>query len=305
MRHDFIRRVAFVDRGLENLHALSRKLRAAQAPNHLFALAGEHWPDHHFDPAHIAFDDIHARPSVPLSCRRTFLCTRAAVHLSIIERRERRDHRDAKRILSRHQISAQHAPGALRVANADFSREAVDRHRKLHAAIHNFFRHGFGNFYTSRTSQQSLRTVARVRPTFQENAALSILVNHVEAAFHANKEIYGLTILYRNFRDGFGALPRALHQLFPARRRMAHAAFHFHADHFNLFFRSEERTERSDCIAHGADLRLARTSHDNEDFVRWQIHFRGWRDCTRARNEKTRPIPVPEENTWRKTCRWK
>jgi len=54
---------------------------------------------------------------------------------------------------------------------------------------------------------------------------------------------------------------------------MAHAAFHFHADHFNFFFRSEERTERSDGIAHGADLRLARTSDDNEDLVRLRIHF--------------------------------
>src|SRR5882724_1613844 len=33
--------------------------------------------------------------------------------------------------------------------------------------------------------------------------------------------------------------------------------------------------------------------------------FRGGRDCTRARNEKTRRIPVPEENSWCKTRRWK
>src|SRR6202790_3091915 len=56
---DLVGGVAFVDGGLEDLHALARNFGAAQAADQLFALAGKHRADHHFDPAHIAFDDVH------------------------------------------------------------------------------------------------------------------------------------------------------------------------------------------------------------------------------------------------------
>src|SRR6266436_1892296 len=58
MRNNLIRSVAFVDRGLENLHALPRNFRAPP-PDQLLALPRKHWTDHNFDPTHIAFDDIH------------------------------------------------------------------------------------------------------------------------------------------------------------------------------------------------------------------------------------------------------
>ena len=59
MRHDFVGSIARVDGGLENLHALARDFRAAETADQFFALAGEHWADDDFDPAHIAFDDVH------------------------------------------------------------------------------------------------------------------------------------------------------------------------------------------------------------------------------------------------------
>jgi hypothetical protein len=62
MRDDFVRRVTFIDRRLEDLHALARDLRAAQPANQLFALSGKHRTDHHFDPAHVAFDNVHPSP---------------------------------------------------------------------------------------------------------------------------------------------------------------------------------------------------------------------------------------------------
>src|SRR2546429_7427361 len=61
MRHDFVGGVAFVDGGFEDLHALARDFRAAQPPDQLFALAGKHRANDDFDPAHIAFDDVHGR----------------------------------------------------------------------------------------------------------------------------------------------------------------------------------------------------------------------------------------------------
>src|SRR5262249_1607819 len=64
MRNDFIGGIALVNRGLENLHALPGNFRAPQPANQLFALSRKHWPDHHFDPAHISFDDVHARSSL-------------------------------------------------------------------------------------------------------------------------------------------------------------------------------------------------------------------------------------------------
>jgi len=59
MRHDFVGGVAFVDGRFEDLHALARDLRAAQPTDQLLALAGKHRADDDFDPAHIAFDDVH------------------------------------------------------------------------------------------------------------------------------------------------------------------------------------------------------------------------------------------------------
>jgi hypothetical protein len=59
VRHDFVSGVARVDGGLENLHTLASDFRAAQAADQLLALAGKHRADDDFDPAHIAFDDVH------------------------------------------------------------------------------------------------------------------------------------------------------------------------------------------------------------------------------------------------------
>src|SRR6266852_2354272 len=69
MRDDFVGGVAFVAGGLEDLHTLARDLRAAQAANQLFTLAGKHRADHDFDPAHIAFDDVHDRLLLQFSAR--------------------------------------------------------------------------------------------------------------------------------------------------------------------------------------------------------------------------------------------
>src|SRR6266849_1019162 len=61
VRDDFVGGVALVDSGLEDLHSLARDLRAAQATDQLFAFTGKHRADDDFDPAHVAFDDVHGR----------------------------------------------------------------------------------------------------------------------------------------------------------------------------------------------------------------------------------------------------
>jgi hypothetical protein len=62
MGDDAVLGVPLVDYGLEDLHALPADLRAAQAPDQLFAFAGKHRPHDYFDPAHIALDDVHLFP---------------------------------------------------------------------------------------------------------------------------------------------------------------------------------------------------------------------------------------------------
>jgi hypothetical protein len=42
------------------LHALARNFGAAQAANQFLAFAGKHRADDDFDPAHVAFDNVHA-----------------------------------------------------------------------------------------------------------------------------------------------------------------------------------------------------------------------------------------------------
>ena len=59
MRDDFVGGVALINGGLEDLDALARNFRAAQAADQFLALAGKHGADDDFDPAHIAFDDVH------------------------------------------------------------------------------------------------------------------------------------------------------------------------------------------------------------------------------------------------------
>jgi hypothetical protein len=66
MRDDLVGGVAFINGGLEDLHALARNLCTAQPANKLFALAGKHRTDNDFDPAHIAFDDIHGFSLKPI-----------------------------------------------------------------------------------------------------------------------------------------------------------------------------------------------------------------------------------------------
>ena len=219
----------------------------------------------------------------------------AAVHLCIIERRKRGDHGDAKRILARDKIPAEHAPGALRVANSNFSRESIDRNGEFHAAIQNFFGNRLRNFDSAGASEKSLRGVAHVRPAFQKNPTLTVYVNDVEAAFDPDEVISSLTILCREFRHRLRPLARTLHQFFSARRRVANAAVDFYADYFNLFFCGEQRAKRGDGIVHSGELRFARASDDNEDSVGLRIHFRGLWDCTCPRNEKTRTIGAAEE----------
>src|SRR5229473_215608 len=60
MRHDFVGGVTLVNGGLKDLHALAGDFRAAQAADEFFTLAGKHRADDDFNPAHIAFDDVHS-----------------------------------------------------------------------------------------------------------------------------------------------------------------------------------------------------------------------------------------------------
>src|SRR5438094_4973791 len=50
VRDDVIIRETRIDLRLEDLDLLTRDLRAAQAANQFFRLAGEHRPGNHFDP---------------------------------------------------------------------------------------------------------------------------------------------------------------------------------------------------------------------------------------------------------------
>ena len=63
VRNDFVHGVTLIDHRLENLHTLAGNLRAPQSPDQLLALAREHGADDHLDPAHVAFNDVHAPAS--------------------------------------------------------------------------------------------------------------------------------------------------------------------------------------------------------------------------------------------------
>src|ERR1700691_4921762 len=59
MRDDPAFRIPLIDHRLEDLNAMFPILRAAQTPDQLLALSRKHWSDDHFDPTHVALDDVH------------------------------------------------------------------------------------------------------------------------------------------------------------------------------------------------------------------------------------------------------
>src|SRR5262249_34663102 len=199
----------------------------------------------------------------------------------------------------RNEVAAQNSPGSLRIANAGLSREAVDGNGEFRSTQKNFFGEQFRNLHCARTSEKTARAVANKGPAFKENAPVTVFPHNVKAAFEADKIAPSFVSLRCDFRDRFGALPSSEHQLFPVRRRVTHAAFHFDANYFKCMSWRQKLSDRSDRFLNRAEFRLAGTSYGNENLVRVRRHRVLARDCTLRGKENTRSILRAEENSLR------
>src|SRR5262249_42407263 len=97
------------------------------------------------------------------------------IHISIVERCEPRNHRQPERLLPRQEISRQHAPRALSIADANFPCEPVDSRRQFVFAHQDLFGQRLRKFDTSRTPAVPPGAIADVCPTLQKYPADSVL----------------------------------------------------------------------------------------------------------------------------------
>src|SRR5260370_6174115 len=104
--------------------------------------------------------------------------------------------------MPRYEIVREHAPGPLRVTNADGARKLIDRDGKFYAILETFVGERLRNLDPAGAAVITLRSVCYVGPAFQENASMPILLecrmaqhffgrcafmNYVQAAFEADK----------------------------------------------------------------------------------------------------------------------
>lgn len=164
---------------------------------------------------------------------------RRPVHLHIVERRKGRDHCQAEGLLARDEIVAQHAPGALAIADAYGTRVAIDGDGKLGAAGQDFFREKLRDFDAAGAAEMPARAVGDIRPAFEKYMADTIFGGDIKAAFKANAEISGFAGISEQFVQRLCALTGALHEFFAGRWRMADAAFDFVALDFERCVRRE------------------------------------------------------------------
>src|SRR5258708_40259308 len=69
--------------------------------------------------------------------------------------------------------------------------------------------------------------IGNVSPVFEKDAAGAVLSGDVEDAFEGEAVVRALAGVGQHFVQRLGGLPRALHQFFPRRRRVADTAFDF------------------------------------------------------------------------------
>src|SRR5271168_197563 len=213
-----------------------------------------------------------------------------AIHLLIIERSEGRDDGNAKRFLARDQVGAEDAPRALRVANAYRSGETVDGHGKLDSIFDNLVRQRIRKFHSAGSSIVAAHSVGHVGPAFQKNAAApvriqggvphgfvlrSAFVDNIQSAFQPHKIAPALVLLARQFYQRFGAQPRAEHQFFAGRRRVAHSARDLRANQFKHSARREQRRNRSQRFGNGMQFWLASAADGDDDFFHERAKSQG------------------------------
>src|SRR5215472_7451977 len=93
--------------------------------------------------------DVRQKEPVELSnpssrTRRRSAHGRGAIHLCIIERRERGNHGDAKCFLAADEITGKNAPGASSVANALHTGEAINGYGEFGTIFEDFAHQRFG-----------------------------------------------------------------------------------------------------------------------------------------------------------------
>lgn len=130
----------------------------------------------------------------------------------------------------------------------------------------------FWKFDAARAPVETLRAVGNVSPAFQEDAALSIVLQNLEAAFEAHKIAPRFASFARDLNQRFGALARSTHQLFVRRRRGAHTALDFHSDNFEIAIRNEFCRESVQGVRNGPELRLASAADGDDDFLHEAQH---------------------------------
>src|SRR5690348_3869008 len=180
--------------------------------------------------------------------------------------REGVDDGGAKRVLARNHVAREHSPCSLRIANSMASGERINCDTEFNSFIdylpYQFLREKQASGLAVRSAPGA---VSSIGPIFKECAAKAANRDDVEAAFQADEILPRNIFLAGFFREGFGAIARAGHDVGTSERRMADAAFGFDADDFKLRVGVKGGAEDGNSFPYGVELGTASAanSHDN------------------------------------------
>jgi hypothetical protein len=110
-----------------------------------------------------------------------------------------------------------------------------------------------------------MTAVGYIGPTLQEDAALALLFDAIQAAFQAYKVVRGLGFFARAAYEGFGPLPGTLHQFVAIGWRVPYAAIHVGANDLKTQTRGEYRAKIADGSLNSAELWAPGATDNNTD----------------------------------------
>src|SRR5215469_9865061 len=280
MRDDAVRGITAINCRLENLHSLPGNFGTSQAANQLFTLAGKHWPDDHFNPTHVAFDDVHASPLclICLSWSAYSRCCAAAlpvvrirrsspIETGIKEWRKCIDQCHAKSILPRNQISREHAPCTLGITNVPLAGKSIDGDAKLDALVHNPCGQGFRQQDAAGLTVRAVTvSIGYVRPVLKEDQTLRAVRKNIKAALEPHEELPQQVEFSGSSLEDLRAVLGASHRLCARLWSVRDATRDFFSGDFESSIWIEQRTKSTQSFPQGVQLRLARRA-DCDDYL--------------------------------------
>lgn len=181
----------------------------------------------------------------------------SAIHGRVEKRRKCVNQGRAKRVLPGDQISREHAPRALSIANAARTGKCVYSDAELGAFVHDLFRQGFRQQNAAGLAVRAVTVAVRhIRPILKKDQAAPAIEENVKAALESHAEMPRQVAVSRSTFENLCTVFRARHCLCARERSVRHAAWNFFADHFESGPRVKSRPENAERFPQSVQLGL-------------------------------------------------